>query len=270
MRAGDALRSVLRLPVAPPLPGGQAASQALPRPARAATPEQHRLPATPAQDSSPEALSGDLSLSDSEPSASPPSGRREAAIGKERSRGAAAEKRTGKVPKSPPQAAPRPPFAWLSDFSHEQRRRLRQCHDPHAAHKMLAEGCSAVHALPSVPTMLLDDLRKHTQAAHCRAMDLEEELERQVAAHKAELEAIREEHRKACKRAKLQLLAQCAPSRAAAHEAFACDAAESSARQRQLLGSASAPDLRQGCAPAPPTHQSQARAGPRVQQQPRK
>merc|ERR1719270_1023237 len=81
-------------------------------------------------------------------------------------------------------------------------------------------------------------------------MDLEEELQRQAAAHRAELETLREEHRKACKRAKLHMLAQLAPSKAAAQEALACDRAE----QQMLKGSASAPNFHPGCAAAPPGH----------------
>merc|ERR1712001_408413 len=98
------------------------------------------------------------------------------------------------------------------DLTPEQRRRLRQCKSPHAAHRVLADiaaisrregnGLSTRHALPPVPATLLEDLRRHTQAAHSRAMDLEEELEKQAAAHRAELEAMREEHHKVCKRAK--------------------------------------------------------------------
>jgi len=85
-------------------------------------------------------------------------------------------------------------------------------------------GCRAsAEAVAAAPPSLAEDLRRHTQAAQRRALDLEDELKAQVAAQAAELEVLREEHRRACRKAKLQLLAQLAPSRDAAMEALACE-----------------------------------------------
>jgi len=127
------------------------------------------------------------------------------------------------------------PFAWLKALPREQRRRLRGCRSPHAAQAVLSHTLGADRAVAAVaapggilmpvpPAGLADDLCRHTQAAQRCALDLEEQLLRQAAAHESELAMLRDDHRRACRRAKLQLLAQWAPHRSAALEAIACEA----------------------------------------------
>lgn len=201
------------------------------------------------QEGSPDALSAELSLSDSDPSLTSPDSVVQQPASREGRPSSLAPGRadrpstqvaaelpaaTAATTAAPEAAAlpmgPPPSFAWLLDLSSEQRRRLRQCQNPHDARSLLAEFITAGRRQdrrqwppppPAVPASLLEDLRRHTQAARGRSMDLEEALQQQAAAHKAELEALREEHRRALKRAKLQLLAHWAPCRATAREAEA-------------------------------------------------
>lgn len=185
----------------------------------------------------------DLSLSDSEPSGSPP--RSAASL-----EGPAAARRGQEPPAAAPVAAAaiagaasalqpapllaqgvdarlqQPPFAWLRALPRGELQNLRRCQSPGAAREALAAavGLGGEGQAPAAPARLLEDLRRHTQAYHRLALDLEERLRRQAEEHEAELAALREEHRKGLRRSKLQLLAQCAPRAAAAREALTCEA----------------------------------------------
>lgn len=98
-------------------------------------------------------------------------------------------------------------FAWLRKVPRESRQKLRACRSPRAARAALTAAMSGSAA----PAGLLEDLRRHTQVAQRQVMDLEEELARQREAQEAQLQALRAEHKRKCKRAKLRLLAELAP-----------------------------------------------------------
>lgn len=178
----------------------------------------------------------DLSLSDSEPSLWAPSVADPSVGGAEgidSSDGATAREgrdlhwaATRAATRCGAVAADLPPFAWLRALPREQRRSVRQCDSPEAARAVLAALLTSQEQgyAPSAPLALLEDLRRHTQAAHRRAVDLEEELAQQAAANEAELKALHEEHERSLRRDKLQLLAQWAPHRAAAVEAVSSEA----------------------------------------------
>lgn len=118
-------------------------------------------------------------------------------------------------------------FAWMRVLTREQQQCLRQCQSPHAARKMLAamhETESITDRSPIAPVGLLEDLQKHLRTTQVQLMDLEEELARQASVHQAEIAALNDEHYKACRREKLELLARFAPDQNAGMEALACDA----------------------------------------------
>mmetsp|Transcript_141535 Transcript_141535/g.368837 ORF Transcript_141535/g.368837 Transcript_141535/m.368837 type:complete len:358 (+) Transcript_141535:85-1158(+) len=152
------------------------------------------------------------------------------------------------APVAPPSAiaSASSPMAWFLALPREQQECLRRCRTPRTARRTLqafrarsrgigrqtglkAGRLSAEAATISadLPAGFIEDLRRHTQAANRRAMDLEDELRAQAIAHAEQLQALREDNRKTCRRAKLQLLAQVAPTRNAALEALACDPNES-------------------------------------------
>lgn len=100
------------------------------------------------------------------------------------------------------------PFAWLRKVPRESRQKIRACRSPRSARAAIT---AAMIGNTAAPAGLLEDLRQHTQVAQRQVMDLEEELERQRAAQEAQLQALRSEHKRKCKRAKLRLLAEFAP-----------------------------------------------------------
>lgn len=127
-------------------------------------------------------------------------------------------------------AASPPSFAWLKALPREHRCRLRQCSSPGEARAMLVEiaasgGACAAEARrnEAAPPGLVEDLQRRSQEEQRRILELEDELARLEAAQKAELHELEAEHRRASRRGKLQLLAQWAPSKAAALEVMACD-----------------------------------------------
>eukprot|EP00930_Biecheleria_cincta_P068562 TRINITY_DN5608_c0_g1_i3.p1 TRINITY_DN5608_c0_g1~~TRINITY_DN5608_c0_g1_i3.p1 ORF type:complete len:328 (-),score=64.49 TRINITY_DN5608_c0_g1_i3:148-1131(-) len=117
-------------------------------------------------------------------------------------------------------------FAWLRALTREQRQALRRCTSPRFARVTLAsfsgEG-SVARAVGCAPATLLAELRRQTQVLLRKAMDVEEEIAQLEMAHAAQVAAVEEEHRKAKRRAKLQLLAHWAPHRTAAVEALTCE-----------------------------------------------
>jgi len=100
------------------------------------------------------------------------------------------------------------PFAWLRKVPRESRQKIRGCRSPRSARAALT---TAISGNSLAPAGLLEDLRRHTQQAQRQVMDLEEELERRKEAQEAKLQALRAEHKRKCKQAKLQLLASLAP-----------------------------------------------------------
>ena len=97
---------------------------------------------------------------------------------------------------------PREHFVWLHALTRDQRRRLRRCPSPRAARAEMAAALQAQSAcVPLPPAHLAEELRRHTQAAQRRALDLEEAIARHVAAHEAELAHLAHEHRRTCRRA---------------------------------------------------------------------
>mmetsp|Transcript_133432 Transcript_133432/g.256752 ORF Transcript_133432/g.256752 Transcript_133432/m.256752 type:complete len:274 (-) Transcript_133432:5-826(-) len=179
----------------------------------------------------------DLSFSDSEPSLSPlelrrvssPQNRREKVDAAASNADTRAGLRTGileasEVPLQLMKGAPAR-FAWLQALPRKVRHQVRSCSTPQEARTVLAEALGAENvAPPTAPAGLSEDLRRHAQICQRHAFDLEEALEQQAARHRAELAMLRDEHRQRCRRAKLQLMAGCAPHKAAAAEAITCEA----------------------------------------------
>jgi len=120
-----------------------------------------------------------------------------------------------------------PLFSWMHALPREHRRRIRQAASPQEACLELATALGLNQSIPTptAPVGLIEDVHKKLAQAQRQAMDLEEELAKQDAAHESEIATLYEEHRKSVRRAKLQLLAQCAPHHPAAREALHCDQA---------------------------------------------
>jgi len=117
-----------------------------------------------------------------------------------------------------------PSFRWLQALPRDVQRNMRLCTSPHAARDAMAEALGVAQRPVVVPDNLVEDLRRHTQAEQQRVLDAEEELEKQALVHETELRALQEDHHRICRKDKLQLLARCAPHRAASMEALLCEA----------------------------------------------
>jgi len=142
------------------------------------------------------------------------------------------------VPSTPTSIAP-PPLAWLFSLRAAERQQLQSCLSPYDAVQVMRDyvggasnrGCGQSpysggrKSGRQLPGKLADDLLKHTQIAQQLALELDEQLKLEAQQQSLELQKMREQHRKACRNAQFQLLAELAPNSEAAIEALACKTA---------------------------------------------